>query len=107
MAAGLAPVQHLLGPLEEAIPPNTAGPQEVAVQSAKHSAWKCCPPKKNSQAPRNEWPLGLFTQTFPSKDGNVRQVEVKIIKTGGTSLFLRPVDEIVLLLPPEEQWTVY
>ncbi|XP_036003031.1 uncharacterized protein LOC118566091 isoform X1 [Fundulus heteroclitus] len=58
---------------------------------------------KNSQAPRNEWPLGLITQAFPSKDGKVRQVEVKIIKPGGTSLFLRSVNEIVLLLPPEAQ----
>ena len=56
---------------------------------------------RNSQVPRNEWPLGLITQTFPSKDGQVRQVEVKVIKPGGTVLFLRPVTEIVLLLPPD------
>ena len=58
---------------------------------------------KNRQAPRNEWPLGLITQAFPGKDSKVRQVEVKTIKPGGTSLFLRPVTEIVLLLPPEAQ----
>ena len=56
---------------------------------------------KNSQAPRNEWPLGLVTQTFPGKDGKVRQVEVKIVKSGGSSLFLRPVTEIVLLIPKD------
>ena len=56
---------------------------------------------KNSQAPRNEWPLGLLTQTFPSKDGTICRVEVKAIKQGGTTLFLRPVMEIVLLLPPD------
>lgn len=58
---------------------------------------------KNIQASRNEWPLGLITQAFPSKDRKVRQVEVKIIKPGGTSLFLRLVNEIVLHLPPEAQ----
>ena len=58
---------------------------------------------KNIQVPRNEWPLGLIAQAFPSKDGKVRQVEVKVIKPGGTSLFLRPVNEVVFLLPPEAQ----
>ncbi len=58
---------------------------------------------KNSQVPRNEWPLGLVTQTLPSQDGKVRQVEVKVIKPGGSTLFLRPVTEIVLLLPPDSK----
>ena len=56
---------------------------------------------KDSQAPRNEWPFGLVTQVFPSKDGRVRKVEVKLTRQGGTKLFLRPISEIVLLLPPE------
>lgn len=58
---------------------------------------------KNSQVPRNEWPLGLVTQTFPSQDGNVRQVEVKVIKPGGSTLFLRPITEVVLLLSPKSK----
>ncbi|XP_073769028.1 uncharacterized protein [Danio rerio] len=58
---------------------------------------------KNSQVPRNEWPLGLVTQSFPSKDGKVRQVEVKVIKPGGSTLFLRPVTEVVLLLSSESK----
>ena len=32
---------------------------------------------KQTQAPRNEWPLALVTSTFPSGDGKVRKVEVK------------------------------
>lgn len=54
---------------------------------------------KDLQTLRNEWPPGLVTQTFPSKDGKVRKVEVKVYKEGGSSLFLRPISEIVLLLP--------
>lgn len=56
---------------------------------------------RNSQVPRNEWPLALVTQTFPSQDGKVRQVEVKVIKPKGSALFLRPVTETVLLLSPD------
>ncbi|XP_031729760.1 uncharacterized protein LOC116397960 [Anarrhichthys ocellatus] len=58
---------------------------------------------KDSQVTRNEWPLGLVTQTFPSEDGKVRKVEIKVTRTGVTKLFLRPVSEVVLLLPPEAQ----
>ncbi len=58
---------------------------------------------KNSQVPPNEGPLGLVTQTLPSQDGKVHQVEVKVIKPGGSTLFLRPVTEIVLLLPPDSK----
>ncbi len=58
---------------------------------------------KNSQVPCNEWPLGLVTQTLPGQDGKVRQVEVKVIKPGGSTLFLRAVTEIVLLLPPDSK----
>lgn len=54
---------------------------------------------KDIQVHRNEWPLGLVTQTFPSKDGKVCQVEV--IKPGGYAVFLRPITEIVLLLSPD------
>lgn len=58
---------------------------------------------KDGQVQRNEWPLGLVTQTFPSNDGKVRQVEVKISKAGGTAVFLRPISEIVLLLPSDSK----
>lgn len=55
---------------------------------------------KDSQAPRNEWPFGLVTQAFSSEDGKVRKVEVKVKRPGGPKLFLRPISEIVFLLPP-------
>ncbi|XP_072304495.1 uncharacterized protein [Eucyclogobius newberryi] len=55
---------------------------------------------KDCQVKRNQWPLGLITQTFLSNDDKVRQVEVKIAKPGGTTLFLRPITEVVLLFPP-------
>ncbi|XP_041417319.1 uncharacterized protein LOC108712235 [Xenopus laevis] len=57
---------------------------------------------KDHQSHRNEWPLGLITNTFPSKDGNVRKAEVKICKLGECKLFLRPTTELVLLFSPEK-----
>ena len=56
---------------------------------------------KISQARRNVWPLGLITQAIPGKDSKVCQVEVKIVKPDGTSLFVGPGTEVVLPLPPE------
>ncbi|XP_075706846.1 uncharacterized protein LOC142741353 [Rhinoderma darwinii] len=57
---------------------------------------------KDCQSRRNEWPLGLITKTFPSKDGNIRKVEVKVRKQSETKLFLRPVGELVLLFSSNE-----
>ncbi len=34
---------------------------------------------KDSQSKRNDWPLGIITETYPSQDGKVRKVQVKII----------------------------
>ncbi|KAL0151744.1 hypothetical protein M9458_052970 [Cirrhinus mrigala] len=33
---------------------------------------------KDSQAKRNDWPIGLVVKTLPSKDNKVRKVEVKV-----------------------------
>ena len=57
---------------------------------------------KDCQSRRNEWPLGLVTKTFPSKDGITRKVELKTRRQGENKLFLRPVGELVLLFTPNE-----
>nr|XP_054593164.1 uncharacterized protein LOC129160055 [Nothobranchius furzeri] len=57
---------------------------------------------RNNDLARNEWPTGLITKTFPGEDGKVREVEVKIVKPGGTALYRRPITEIVVLLPKED-----
>lgn len=55
---------------------------------------------RDFQSKRNDWPLGVITQVFPSKD--VHKVEVEISRRDGPKLFLRPVAEVVLLLSPED-----
>ncbi|XP_065144903.1 uncharacterized protein [Paramisgurnus dabryanus] len=44
---------------------------------------------KDSQVHRNEWPVGLIVNTFPSQDGKVRKVEVRVAKQGTVKTFLR------------------
>ncbi|XP_067273612.1 uncharacterized protein [Pseudorasbora parva] len=58
---------------------------------------------KDSQSKRNDWPLGIITETYPSQDGRVRKVQVKIIGKDGPKLFLRPINEIVLLLHEDSE----
>ncbi|XP_025754388.1 uncharacterized protein LOC106097728 isoform X2 [Oreochromis niloticus] len=47
---------------------------------------------------RNNWPLGLITKTFPSEDGLVRKIEVKIFRKGEHRCYIRPISEVVLLV---------
>nr|XP_034959566.1 uncharacterized protein LOC118079487 [Zootoca vivipara] len=57
---------------------------------------------KDCQSQRNEWPLACITKVFPSEDGRVRKVEIKVCKNQQTKLFLRPVSELILLLSSGE-----
>ncbi|KAI7811190.1 hypothetical protein IRJ41_011514 [Triplophysa rosa] len=54
---------------------------------------------KDEQVKRNEWTIGLITKTFPSEDKKVRKVEVKVVKQGTSRVYLRPVTQLILLLP--------
>ncbi|XP_028328030.1 uncharacterized protein LOC114478897 isoform X1 [Gouania willdenowi] len=56
---------------------------------------------KESLEHRNNWPLGLISKTFPSADGRVRKVEVKIFRKGEHRCYLRPISEVVLLVPKD------
>ncbi|XP_049341522.1 uncharacterized protein LOC125806060 [Astyanax mexicanus] len=53
---------------------------------------------KDSQAHRNEWPVGVIVNTLPSSDKRIRKVEVKIVKDGTVRVLLRPISELVVLL---------
>ncbi|XP_035984516.1 uncharacterized protein LOC118558168 [Fundulus heteroclitus] len=53
---------------------------------------------KDSQAHRNDWPIGIIVKTLPSSDRIVRKVEVKTTKGGHVKVFHRPVSEVIVLL---------
>lgn len=56
---------------------------------------------KDDQAPRNRWSMARITAVFPGKDGRVRKVELKTSDQGSIKLSLRPVSDVVLLLPKD------
>lgn len=52
---------------------------------------------KDRDAHRNHWPTGLVERVFPSKDGLVRKLEVRVIKDGQSRIYVRPISEIIFL----------
>ena len=56
---------------------------------------------RNKQTSRNCRPMARITASFPGKDGHVRKVELKTTDQGTIKTFLRPIAELVLLLPKD------
>nr|XP_054592946.1 uncharacterized protein LOC129159777 [Nothobranchius furzeri] len=56
---------------------------------------------KDKQAARNNWPMARVSATFPSKDDRVRKIEVKTCDQGCIKTFMRPVTEVILLMPKD------
>lgn len=56
---------------------------------------------RDKQTIRNCWPMATITAKCPGMDGHVRKVEVKTTDHGNAETFLRPVAEVVLLLPKD------
>lgn len=54
---------------------------------------------KDVQAKRNEWPLGRIVKAIASSDGKVRKVIVKTLSQGVIKEYLRPISDVVLLVP--------
>ncbi|KAM4795653.1 uncharacterized protein WCC33_000721 [Rhinophrynus dorsalis] len=54
---------------------------------------------KDQQAERIDWPMGLIIKSVPSDDGKIRKVEVKVARQGTVKTFIRPITELILLLP--------
>lgn len=55
---------------------------------------------KDNQVSRNEWPMARITSAISGRDGKVRKVELRTSQ-GSAGTFLRPVSEVILLLPKE------
>lgn len=53
---------------------------------------------KEKDTRRNNWPLGVVLETYEGDDGLVRKVKIRVKRDEGTTSFIRPVCELVLLL---------
>ena len=56
---------------------------------------------KEDGAHRGDWPLGRVTKAMESDDGKVRKAQVEVQRDGRKKTFLRPIKELVLLVPSE------
>ena len=52
--------------------------------------------------PRNVWPLGVVSDTFPDKKGHIRTV---MCQTGSTTV-RRPISKLCLFVPSEEHYAL-
>lgn len=58
---------------------------------------------KEDGEPRNSWPTGRVVDPIQSEDGLVRKAHVFLSRDGKLKIMFRPIKELVLLLPVEEQ----
>lgn len=60
---------------------------------------------KDEDAQRNDWPLGRISEAIKSEDGEVRKAQVEVMKEGRKKTYLRPIKELVLLVPAQSDKT--
>lgn len=85
--------------------------QEYLQALQSRSKWNDHPPNLEvgdivivkDQTPRNQWPLGKIVDAIKSKDDKVRKAEVALWKDGGIKKYLRPVNELILLIRSKTQ----
>ena len=54
---------------------------------------------KDEKVHRNNWPMGRVTDAVKSKEGRVRKAVVMTTQDGERNEYLRPISELVLLMP--------
>lgn len=58
---------------------------------------------KDIQAKCNEWPLGRIVKAIARSDSKVRKVIMKTLSQGVIKEYLRPITDVVLLMPQKKE----
>ena len=58
---------------------------------------------REKDAHRNDWPMGRILEAIKSDDGKVRKAKVTVWRGGELKTYLRPIGELVLILPSEPE----
>lgn len=58
---------------------------------------------RDTQAARNEWPMGLVSDVFKSPDGKVRKIQVRVSEEGSCKTYFKPITEVILLLSRKDR----
>ena len=51
---------------------------------------------RDNEVHRNQWPMAIVEKVFPSEDGHVRKVQIRVAKE--RKCYVRPVCELIPLL---------
>ena len=54
---------------------------------------------KDKAAYRNDWKMGRVNEGIKSKEGKVRKTSVLVVEDGEKKMKLRPITDLVLLVP--------
>lgn len=56
-------------------------------------------------SPRNCWPMGIVTELFPSRDGHIRKVAVKVHRQGEAEAktYTRPITKLIMLIECDDK----
>lgn len=54
---------------------------------------------RDKEAHRNNWSMGVINRTFLDSDDKVRKLELRVSKGGQLIHYVRPVTEVVILVP--------
>ena len=56
---------------------------------------------KEEESCRGDWPMGRISEAIKSDDGRVRKARVELMKEGKKKTYLRPIKELILLIPAQ------
>ena len=99
LVPGPVPQWPVLEEVDKGVLDTITGTTKVVVSYQKCPCWWHCP-SSGPEYPKRHWLLGKVEETFPDRNGLVRNALVKT----KSSTFLRPISKLVMVLEFDEWW---